>query len=114
MIDCSKTLNYVAEQLRMCESYRDENYDCDERCPLAMFACGHVDSITQDRIDIVQKWSDEHPPKTLADRFFEIFPYAPKDEDGLPRELCLIDLGWVNECNFGGACIECWNRPYKE
>jgi hypothetical protein len=112
MIDCSKALNYVAEIQRMCKHCQDR-HGCIE-CGLSEMKCSDVFAISEDHIKVVQRWSDEHPAKTMADRFFEIFPNAPKDEDGHPREICPIDLGWVNKCDVEVACIKCWNRPYKE
>ena len=60
MADCSKTLEYSKEFSRMCNHYGDL-WDC-EGCPLQAndYQCENRD-ITQEVIDIVQKWSDEHP-----------------------------------------------------
>lgn len=112
-IDCSKTLNYVSEMKRMCESY---GYQCHgvPACPLANKACSQAKTITQEKIDIVQKWSDEHPQETMAEHFFKLFPNAPKKEDGSPV-LCPQTLGFKRSpiCNYDG-CTDCWNRPYSE
>ena len=60
MADCSKTLEYSKEFSRMCNHYGDL-WDC-EGCPLQDndYQCENRD-ITQEVIDIVQKWSDKHP-----------------------------------------------------
>jgi len=60
MADCSKTLEFSREFSRMCNHYGDL-WDC-EGCPLQDhdYQCENRD-ITQEVIDIVQKWSDEHP-----------------------------------------------------
>ena len=65
--DCNKTLDYSHELSRMCSSIR-----CVE-CPIANKHSCSADHITQEHIDIVQKWSDEHPeaPKlTKRERAF--------------------------------------------
>lgn len=57
--DCSKTIDYMKERKRMCAMYPH----CKE-CPLIGMDCVSVGSI-----DIVQKWSDEHPePPKLTKR----------------------------------------------
>lgn len=60
MSDCSKTLDFSKEFKRMCDTYcKDSCHDC----PLdysKTYDCA-VEDITQEVIDIVQKWSDEHP-----------------------------------------------------
>ena len=55
MADCSKTLDYAKEHRRMCDAHSG----C-LKCPLNDRSCG-TDAVTQEYIDIVQKWSDEHP-----------------------------------------------------
>lgn len=113
-VDCSLTLNYVKERERMCRFMaREHPLACDD-CPLIETPdCAVVSEITQECIDIVQKWSDEHPQKTMLNRFFELFPNGRKDIDGLP-EICPIDLGWVTECKESAMCSSCWNKPYTE
>ena len=64
--DCNKTLDYSHELGRICRSC-----DCAE-CLVGHLPCS-VDRVTQEHIDIVQKWSDEHPeaPKlTKKERAF--------------------------------------------
>ena len=50
-------------------------------------------------IEIVQKWSDEHPKKTYAQDFFEKFPKAPKDKSAKSE--------YPDACRnliYGGGC----------
>lgn len=53
--DCSRTLDYCHEKHRMCTVYTN----C-EGCPFIDMDCGFVNDVTQEHIDILQKWSDEH------------------------------------------------------
>lgn len=109
-IDCNKVLNYVAETDRMCKSF---GCNCDD-CPLGTMSCDTVENITQEHIDAVQKWSDEHPRETMAEHFFKIFPNAPKSKYESPV-MCPWTLGF-EQTYCGGdvkSCKECWNRPYK-
>lgn len=54
--DCNKFLDCVHEQKRMCGSYSR----CRDDCPLKDHNCAFV-HMGQEEIDILQKWSDEHP-----------------------------------------------------
>lgn len=114
-VDCSKTLNFVKERNRICKHFI---HDCDG-CILYDYHCSLVEDVTQEDIDIVQKWSDEHPQQTMAAKFFEIFPNAKKMENGLPL-YCPHYLGWgeYEKCPRGQgidiSCADCWNRPYSE
>ena len=116
-IDCSNVLNFANEYTRMCEYYTKEA-SCDA-CPLRVNAdCILVTEVTQESINIVQKWSDEHPHETMADRFFKMFPNAPTNDYGTPKS-CPDHMGWViGGCYIKGdkvmTCKDCWNRPYIE
>lgn len=55
MADCSKTLEYVHELKRMCESSQ-----CPRKMKLCEYHCDFVENIDQETINIVQKWSDEN------------------------------------------------------
>ena len=65
--------------------------------------------------EIVTKWAAEHPRKTMADRFFELLPNAPRSGSGKPF-ICAKHLGWANKsvCDDFDCCEECWNRPWEE
>ena len=71
--DCSKVLDCVHELRRLCDG--NSNKKCEDECPLHGHSCSPW-SLTQIEIDILQKWSDEHPeppepPKlTKKDRMF--------------------------------------------
>ena len=69
--DCNNIMDYGHELRRLCDSYPS----CSDngRCPLIDRYCDYLGRITQEEIDILQKWSDEHPepPKlTKKDRAF--------------------------------------------
>ena len=121
-MDCSKTINFLSEFKRLCDS-REEcvvNVADEENCP--MFG---VCSVTHSKlcaetikkaIEIVQKWSNEHSQKTYMQDFFEKFPKAQLDSDGTP-------LACRNAIYGGGCpkiepdihcCYECWNKPKEE
>lgn len=50
---------------------------------------------------------------TFADDFFDKFPNALKDEDGVPCVGCPHHFGYCEyKCDHN--CKECWNRPLSE
>nr|DAP46816.1 MAG TPA: hypothetical protein [Caudoviricetes sp.] len=60
MIDCNITVNYFAEKERLCASI----LECID-CPLrhGNDCTGIEKKYPKRAIGIVQRWSDEHPPK---------------------------------------------------
>ena len=76
-------LEFLMERKRMCNSYED---CCD--CPFAASHCiiNHVtsDDDCEKMIAIVERWSKEHPRKTIQSVFLEQFPDAIISYDGLP------------------------------
>lgn len=65
-VDCSNVLNYIKEYNRMCGGMI-----CSD-CKLKDMHCSELDKITQEHINIVQKWSDEHPQITRREYFIKM------------------------------------------
>lgn len=126
MIDCTKTENYFAEKARMTRATESKYGICKincKKCPLyptnnwtsENLSCVSFEKRYPEKaIAIVQKWSDEHPPKTYLSEFLKNYPNAPLVHDGTP-EICLRKLGLtdIKTCRVGG-CVECWNQPIEE
>lgn len=121
MIDCSRTENYFAEKKRMIEKHR---YICEVKgcadCPLHWskngmdISCTKLEKSYPDKaIAIIQKWSDEHPPKTYLSEFLKHYPNVKLLGDGTPKCLCPHQLGLkdINDCRKHYTCAECWNQP---
>lgn len=113
-IDCSNILNFKTEHMRMCESYTS-CYDCPFENKFTF--CSPSDlglgDITQEVIDLVQKWSDEHQQKTILEDVLEKLPNIPREKDGTPDDLCPDYLGYEKSDEFCGkenGCQICWNR----
>ena len=121
-MDCNKTINFLHEFKRLCASRDGCVADAanKERCPMFGVCDDALTRIcaeyAETAIEIVQKWSDEHPKKTYAQDFFEKFPKAQLDSDGTP-------LACRNAIYGGGCpkiepdihcCYECWNKPMEE
>jgi hypothetical protein len=123
MIDCSKTENYMHEKARMTKSV--VNGVCHIRCtdcPLSRFnnnekiVCSELELFhSETAVQIVQRWSDEHPQRTYLSEFLKNYPNAPLEDDGAP-EICLSSLGLTNYngCKNGITCLECWNEPIED
>lgn len=65
-------------------------------------------------VEIVQRWSDEHPPKTYLTELLKNYPNTPLDDDGAPKSLCPHALGLVEIDDCDGNCAECWNQIIKD
>lgn len=76
------------------------------------------DSDIEKAVQIIEKWSNEHPRKTMLQYFVEQHPKAKLD-NGTPM-LCPYHLGYIDEdkipnrycCNFD--CMKCWTMPMEE
>ena len=125
-MDCRKTIDFFPELKRLCDSRAVCEADAanKEQCPLFGFAfCGRsaTEGSTKEiikAIEILQKWSDEHPKKTYAQDFLEKFPKAQTCSDGSPF-VCRKRLyggihSTLENCDYTGACYKCWNEPMEE
>lgn len=118
MIDCAKTENYFTEKQRMTKQQKDEicKLNCVD-CPLSIennstgLACPYFEMrYPKKAITLVQKWSDEHPKKTYLSEFLKNYPNALLNDTGLPKDVCLYNLG-LTDCRNDRNCVDCWNQP---
>lgn len=120
MVDCNITANYFNEKLKMTK--RTKNGLCKikcSNCPLCSnnngegLSCPDFEMFYPEKaIEIVQKWSDEHPQKTYLSELLKHYPNTSLDDDGTPN-FCPYRLGLTNidGCREDHNCIECWNQP---
>lgn len=99
-MDCSKTIDFFVETHRLCASRRDCKLGIIDRCPLYEFCEKGVPTLSRKdieyAIETLNKWSRENPRKTYAQDFFEKFPKANPDKEGVP---------WICRANcYGGSC----------
>lgn len=125
MIDCTKTEQYFAEKQRMVKLQTGEvcEISCEE-CPLSSMnngegiVCSDFETCYPEKaIAIVQKWSDEHPPKTFLTEFLKNYPNAELDCKGTPKRICPHELGLNEIKDCGGTdscCAKCWNQPIED
>lgn len=99
-MDYSKTIDFFVETHRLCASRRDCKLSIDDRCPLYEFCEKAVPKLSRKdveyAIETLHKWSRENPRKTYAQDFFEKFPEAKPDKEGVPR-MCRANC-------YGGSC----------
>lgn len=121
MIDCSKTENYLAEKARMTKRAGDGvcHIKCVD-CPLGTtnnginVLCSDLEMLYPEKaIEIVQKWSDEHPQRTYLTEFLKHYPNAQLRIDGIPKGVCPYALGLTDIDDCDDNCVECWNQPIE-
>lgn len=112
----------MKERARMC---KDANKDsrC-TNCGLAriknrsnLTCYVYIERFPEEAEKIIMDWAAEHPVETMKDRFFKMFPNAPKNYDNnISPRCCPYHLGWeeIGRCNDFKTCLQCWNRPYEE
>lgn len=126
MIDCSKTKNYFAEKQRITKKHKlnGSAYICGLNCtdcPLSSsnngigVPCTDFEMLyPENAIDIVQEWSNKHPPKTYLSEFLKKYPNAPLADNGTP-DICPDKLGLTDiKKPCFGDCVDCWEQPIEE
>ena len=113
-IDCSVTVNFFREWRRYCGDRPCGYCDLNVHNECGFPAC-QVKDHPDKAVEIIQKWSDEHPVKTRLDDLLEKFPNTPLREDGL-LDFLPTRLGYCKDCRscryFEKICSEvCWNEP---
>ena len=117
---------FQREYIRMMDSLRDSNsiyrgelscigVSCSD-CPLYFNdRCNGNGSMAFKVIEIVEKWSKEHPIQTNLDKFKEVFGGVPKDENGhwiCPYRATQQDY-MRRDRDFSSCKTEFWNSEYK-
>lgn len=124
MIDCSKTENYLIEKLRMTKRAKSGicKIKCSD-CPLCSKNNGISEYIScisfemyhpEKAIEIVQRWSDEHPQRTYLSEFLEHYPNVQLYDTGLPKGVCPYNLGLTDIDDCDNNCVKCWNQTVED
>lgn len=117
-------IEFIKERNRMCEYFGSACTKDGKDCPAINKNCATFRGTSNDGfelVNIVKKWSYEHPQKTMLQDFLEKFPKAPIQHDGTPG-LCPYKCGYTKEDCCGKfilnpkykTCAECWSRPVEE
>lgn len=118
MIDCSKTENFIKEKERLCQYYKDKGcvFCVLDRNIKGLSCSDFIVQQPKKAIEIVQRWSNEQPPKTFLTDLLEKYPDVPLAKNGYPS-ICPHHLGYTKEdyINCGSStCQQCWNTPIEE
>lgn len=88
MVNCSKTKEFLQEWARLCKNNVCGERCSDVTCPIEKVCDGRyswcylfIKNYPDDAIEIVQKWSDEHPQETKSDEFLKLHPNAFRVDD---------------------------------
>lgn len=103
-----ETAKFLQESTRMCKAY-----NCCGDCPANGDYCvsaGERDEFAK-YVEIVEKWSNEHPAKTRLNEFLDMFPNAAIT-DGIV-DICPAKLDDTIECEISrdNGCYGC-KRKY--
>lgn len=117
---------YQKELVRMFDSLRDDKFKGETHCkgikciycPLYHKACQVVDGEVYgffNALEIIEKWSREHPIKTNSEKFKEVFGFKPYTKN------CINGEEKVSCANcqyfYDGECAvqnRFWESEYKE
>ena len=103
MMDAVK---YLKERERMCDSY---NNMCDGCGFGKVSKCNRPEEDNPEKaVEIVEKWSSEHPAKTRQSELLKAFPNA-EIKNGI-AVACPKSLDKNVECELLSSCVECTRK----
>lgn len=111
-------VRYLKESERRCDSFDDRCTGCEIKSAKNGMTCGaYIKKYPEQAVDIVEKWSEEHPQETYLTKLLKHFPNVELNSNGIPT-FCPSVLGlenWCEKTRTGNCpCAECWNRPIEE
>jgi hypothetical protein len=112
-IDCSVTANFLKEWRRYCGGRRCGYCDLSEHNECGFPAC-QVKDFPEKAVDVIQKWSDEHPVKTRLDDLLEKYPKTYISNGNTPsiRPYMLGYCENCDDCVYSHCETEvCWHEP---
>lgn len=110
-------VEYLKAKARMTE--KGASYACNifcENCPIGIennrtdMNCKRFEAYYPERaVEIVEKWTNEHPVKTRQSEFLKMFPRVITDDEGvIYMDPCDVDTSYENENGCGNiACCDC-------
>ena len=116
-------VKFLEESLRMCKSHpscdgcKMEYDNFGFPCDLSHELKGNYNY--EKTVEIVEKWTEDHPKKTRQSEFLEHYPNASILGDGcINIQPCHIDIknySYDNEtCEKFGDCIKCMKQYWME
>lgn len=113
-------LKFIEERNRMCERYWQVDGDCDG-CPMVnVDECNELRNMVDDAgkavgkvVEIIEKWSKEHPKKTRQSVFLKQYPNAKLSDNVM--EICpkMIDISFSCLLNCSTCKQEFWMQEVE-
>ena len=106
------TVEFLKEAIRMCKSYTScTGCVLEHKCPTTSMETEAPDKL----VEIIEKWSKEHPIKTRQDKFLEQYPDTFVDaQDIININPCMIEKQRLNCSNPNISCRECREQFWSE
>lgn len=106
--DCTKTLDCIHEYRRLCAS---RTHGCDDGCPFYKIGSCDLDLFNENKIAILQKWSDENPepPKLTAEERAFVAAFKVKESKRIERRHGKVYVVSM----YGSQEFEIWPSLFK-
>ena len=114
-------LKFIEERNRMCDRYWQAGGDCYDGCPMANVGeCNELRDMVDDSgkavgkvVEIVERWSKEHPRKTRQDVFLEQWPEAELVDGVIDINPCRLVASLRSECPKT-FCYDCRHKFWMQ
>lgn len=111
-------MEFLKDAQRMCRCVDDCDF-CKNRSNDTCYITDYLsDDDIYEYIESVFEWTNCHPRKTYAQDFFEKFPKAKPDKEGVPR-MCRANC-YGGSCQYSAVsgagpapCKACWNEEME-
>ena len=111
-------MKFLKDAQRMCRCVDDCDF-CKNRSNDTCYITNYLsDDDINEYIESVFEWTNCHPRKTYARDFFEKFPEAKPDKEGVPR-ICRANC-YGGSCQYSAVsgagpapCKDCWNEEME-
>lgn len=111
-------MKFLKDAQRMCICVGDCDF-CKNRSNDTCYITNYLsDDDINEYIESVFEWTNCHPRKTYARDFFEKFPEAKPDKEGVPR-MCRVNC-YGGSCQYSAVsgagrapCKDCWNEEME-
>ena len=98
-------VKYLKERNRMCDSYTNM---CDGCGFGKVPKCNRTEEDNPEKaVEIVEKWSANHPKKTRQSELLKMFPYAPTTVENGALKICPKNVDEKRDFSCARPCSVC-------
>lgn len=116
-----EAVKFLKEEDRMCDKYKySSDHTCSD-CPCHSKRNGTDEICISLRktdpakyVEIVEKWSADHPVKTRQSEFLKMFPDVKIQNGVIDIGPCVIDKKIKDSCGRHGTCFDCRKKYWLE